>query len=124
MRLYNVTMNARWVGRSLVAVGVIHCLFGVVVFSSPLLAILEDGIWNSVDGHPVRPLAFWFEVVGIVTILFGVAVDALEKDRNTFPAFLGYGFGLLTVLAIVAMPAGGGWLLVPSAAGLLLKRVR
>ena len=115
-------MNARWVGRSLIAVGVVHCLFGVVIFMDPLLAIVQDGVWNAVDGHPGRPLAFWFEVVGLMTILFGAAVDALEKDRNTFPASLGYGFGLLTVLAIAAMPVGGGWLLVPGAIGLWLKR--
>ncbi len=117
-------MNARWVGRSLIAVGVIHCLFGLVVFMDPLLAIVMDGVWNAVAGRPGRPLAFWFEVVGFLTVLFGVTVDTLEKDRNAFPPSLAYGFGLLTVLAIVAMPAGGGWLLIPGAAGLWLKRAR
>lgn len=115
-------MKTRWVGRWLMAVGVIHCVFGAVIFFDPLAAIVRDGIWDAVDGHPGRPLAFWFEVVGVMTILFGATVDVLERRDQTLPAFLGYGFGFLTVLAIVTMPAGGGWLLLPGAVGLWIKR--
>ena len=115
-------MKQRWVGRALIAVGIVHCLFGAAIFMVPLLAIFRDGVWNAVDGQPGRPLAFWFEVAGLMTILFGASVDALEKDRNSFPAFLAYGFGLLTLIAIITMPVGGGWLLVPGAIGLWLKR--
>ena len=43
-----------------------------------------------------RPLAVWFEFAGL---LFA-----------------------LTALAIVAMPFSGGWLLLPAAIGLLLKK--
>ena len=112
----------RWVGRWIILVGVVHCVFGAVIFVEPLSGIVRDGVWNAVDGHPGRPLAFWFEVVGFLTILFGIAVDRLEQGPGAFPASLGYGFALLTLLAIVAMPVGGGWLLVPGAIGLLMKR--
>ena len=40
----------RWVGRSIAAVGVIHCIVGVLIFGAPLIGILSDGIWNAVDG--------------------------------------------------------------------------
>lgn len=103
-------------------VGVIHCVFGAVVFFEPLSGMVRDGIWNVVDGYPGRPLAFWFEFVGMLTILFGAAVDQREKEQQAFPAFLGYGFSFLALLGIVTMPIGGGWLMVPGAVGLLLKK--
>lgn len=114
----------RWVGRWIILVGVIHCVFGAVVFFEPLSGIVRDGVWNAVDGYPGRPLAFWFEFLGMLTILFGVTVDQTEKDRNVFPAFLGYGFTFMTVLAISTMPVGGGWLMIPGAVGLLMKKAK
>ena len=112
----------RWVGRWIILVGIIHCVFGVLVFTEPLFGIVRDGLWNAVSGYPGRPLAFWFELVGVLTILLGVTIDQLEKGQCAFPAFLVYGFSLLTVLTILAMPISGGWLLVPGAVGLVLKR--
>lgn len=114
----------RWVGRWIIFVGVIHCVFGAVVFFDPLSGIVRDGIWNAVDGHPGRPLAFWFEFLGLLTILFGATVDQVEKDRRGFPPFLSYGFLFLTLLGVFTMPTGGGWLMVPGAIGLLLKKAK
>ena len=112
----------RWVGRWIVSVGVVHCLVGVMIFSQPLTEILMAGIWNSVDGHKGRPLAFWFVFAGLLTIVFGLAIDWIEKDKSHFPLTVGCGFLAVTTLAIIAMPLSGGWLLLPPAVGLLLKR--
>ena len=112
----------RWVGRWIILVGVIHCAFGAVVFFEPLSGILRDGLWNAVSGYAGRPLAFWFVFLGMLTILFGATVDRIEKDQRVFPAFLAYGFSFLTVLSIVAMPVSGGWLMLPGAVGLFVKR--
>lgn len=114
----------RWVGRWIILVGVIHCVFGAVVFFEPLSGMIRDGIWNAVDGYSGRPLAFWFEFVGMLTILLGATIDQTEKQEQSFPAFLGYGFLFLTLLGIIMMPIGGGWLMVPGAVGLLLKKAK
>lgn len=114
----------RWVGRWIILVGVVHCIFGAVVFFEPLSGIVRDGIWNAVDGYPGRPLAFWFEFLGLLTILFGATVDRMEKDRGEFPAFLSYGFLIMTMLGILTMPMGGGWLLLPAAIGLMRKKAK
>ncbi|MCE2723581.1 MAG: DUF6463 family protein [Burkholderiales bacterium] len=111
----------RWVGRWIAAVGVVHCLVGLMVFSGPLTEIVTSGIWNSVNGYKGRPLAFWFVFAGLLTIVFGLTADWIEKERNHFPSIVGYLFFSLTALAIVAMPLSGGWLLLPPAVGMLLK---
>lgn len=112
----------RWVGRSIVVVGVIHCLVGAWIFATPLMEIVNNGVWNSVDGFRGRPLAFWFEFAGLLTIVLGSSIDWMEKADISLPPIVCYGFGGLAVLAIIAMPVGGGWLLVPSAVGMLMKR--
>ncbi|MEW6733088.1 MAG: DUF6463 family protein [Acidobacteriota bacterium] len=112
----------RWVGRWIAAVGVIHCLVGLMVFSGPLTEIVMSGVWNSVDGHKGRPLAFWFEFAGLLTIVFGLALDWFEKERMHFSSTVTYGFFTIVTLAIVAMPLSGGWLLLPAAVGMLLKQ--
>ncbi len=114
----------RWVGRSIAAVGAIHCIVGILIFGAPLMDILSDGVWNAVDGFKGRPLAFWFEFAGLLSIIFGLTIDRMEKESVSIPRVIGYGFFCLVVLAIVAMPVGGGWLLVPGALGLLVKRPR
>ncbi len=114
----------RWVGRSIIAVGTVHCLVGALIFTEPLLEILNNGVWNSVDGFKGRPLAFWFEFTGFLTIVFGASIDWMEKAGIPLSPTVGYAFGGLVLLAIIAMPVGGGWLLVPSAVGLLMKRHR
>ena len=114
----------RWVGRWIIIVGVVHCIFGAVIFIEPLSGMVHDGIWNAVDGHPGRPVAFWFEFFGMLTILFGATVDQLEKGQHEFSAFLSYGFSLFTLLVIIAMPISGGWLMVPAAVGLLMKTAK
>lgn len=114
----------RWVGRSIIAVGAVHCLVGALIFAAPLMEILTNGVWNSVDGFKGRPLAFWFEFTGLLTIVFGASIDWMEKADISLSPIVGYAFGGLVLLAIIAMPVGGGWLLVPSAIGLLMKRQR
>ena len=114
----------RWVGRWIILVGVIHCVFGAVVFFDPLSGIVRDGIWNAVNGYAGRPVAFWFELFGLMTILFGATVDQIEKDEREFSSVLRYGFLILTLFAIVAMPISGGWLMVPGAIGLLLRKAK
>ncbi len=114
----------RWVGRWIIGVGVIHVAFGFVVFRQPLLAILRDGVWNAVDGHPGRPLAFWFVFLGLFTIVLGSLVDWIEGRGLSIPHFVSWAFFALVVLGIVAMPSGGGWLLLPAGIGVLLRSYR
>lgn len=114
----------RWIGRWIIGVGIIHTAFGFVIFRVPLLAILRDGVWNAVDGHPGRPLAFWFVFLGLFTIVFGSLVDSMESRDLSLPRFLSWAFFVLVVLAIVTMPVGGGWLLLPAGLGVVVRSYR
>lgn len=114
----------RWVGRWIVGVGIVHTALGFFIFSKPLLAILRDGVWDAVDGHPGRPLAFWFLFVGLFAIVFGSLVDSMEGRDLSLPHFVSWAFFVLVVLAIVTMPVGGGWLLLPAGLGVVVRSYR
>ena len=114
----------RWIGRWIIEVGVIHAGLGFVIFQESLLAILRDGLWNAVDGHSGRPLAFWFVFLGLFTIVFGGLVDWMERRELTLPRFVSWAFFVLVVLGIVTMPVGGGWLLLPAGLGVVVRSLR
>ena len=114
----------RWIGRWIIGVGVIHAGLGFVIFQEHLLAILHDGLWNAVDGHSGRPLAFWFVFLGLFTIVFGGLVDWMERRELTLPRFVSWAFFVLVVLGIVTMPVGGGWLLLPAGLGVVVRSLR
>jgi len=94
------------------------------MFGEPLLAILRDGVWNAVDGHPGRPLAFWFVFLGLFTIVFGSLVDWIERRGLSTPGLVSWAFLVLVVFGIVTMPVGGGWLLLPAGLGMVVRSSR
>jgi hypothetical protein len=111
-----------WIGRALIAVGVIHTLFGLVSFRGTLGQLVSEGLWNTVHGQPEREYAFWFLVTGLMLLLFGGLVHSNERGGRRLPPAIAWGLLLLTVAIVVIMPVSGGWLLLPPAIGAVLKR--
>jgi hypothetical protein len=107
----------RWIGRWIIGVGVIHCGFGAVVFSSTWRTLLSEGLFNTVNGQAEREFPFWFFAFGLLAILLGAAIDHLEQLGLPLPAFLAWGLLALNVIFLVVMPISGGWLLVPAVIG-------
>jgi hypothetical protein len=112
-----------WIGKSLIAIGLIHTLFGIVVFRGTLLMLLSEGLVNTVNAQPVREQAFWFLYAGFGWIILGVLIDSLERARIFLPGFLGWAFLAMIVVGVVIMPISGLWLFgAPTAAMLYRSR--
>ncbi len=111
----------RWVGVAVVAIGIIHVLFGVVVFRGTLVEILRDGIVNTVNGQLDRELTFWFIIFGLLTILLGALIDWCETSAPKLPQFLGWSLLGLTGICVLFMPLSGGWLLLVPAIGAIAR---
>ncbi len=108
----------------MMGVGVVHCLFGLVFLRGYLSPILTDGVFNTVNGQPEREFAVWFLVTGVLLIALGLLVDWNEGRGAGWPAALGWINTALTIAILIIMPISGGWLLVPSTLGLLMRRPR
>ena len=112
----------RWIGRTLVAIGAVHTVFGVVVFSPVWAALFHEGVWNTVNQQPLREAAYWFLFFGFVVLLLGALVDWCEAQQRRLPAFLGWGLLAMTLGGVVVMPVSGMWLALVPAIGLIRQQ--
>ena len=113
----------RWIGRSLLAIGLLHTVFGGVVLKPVWTALLHEGVWNTVNQQPLREAAYWFLFFGFVVLLLGALTDWCEAQQQRLPAFLGWGLLVMTVGGVVVMPLSGLWLALIPAIGLLRQQV-
>jgi hypothetical protein len=113
-----------WVGKSVVAIGIVHCLFGVVVFSDLLLPAVRGGLFNTISAStpPARNMAYWFLMLGAVTLLLGGLIDWVERTGTGIPGFLPWGLVAFTVIGCLMSPVSGFWLLWIPVVGLFLQR--
>ncbi len=110
-----------WIGKSIIIIGIIHSVFGLVMFRSTLSEIINEGVFNTVNGQIMREFTFWFIVFGFLAIILGCLVDWCESQEIKIPNFLGWGLLVLTLLIVVIMPISGGWLFFIPSIGLILR---
>ncbi len=105
----------RIAGRLLMAIGVIHCALFLWWGRRVLVAIWQDGFFNTIDPHKDRQMIFWSLCFGVVAIFLGRLISWLEAQGKRTPAFLGWELLALFVVGGMLMPYSGGWLaLVPA----------
>ncbi len=111
--------SRRRVGSSIAAIGLVHTAVGVVGFHHVIVDLAADGVFNTVNGEPLREAAFWFIFFGFVAVLLGAVVAWAAENFGETPAFLGSSLLALTALGIIIMPISGFWLLIVPTLGAL-----
>ena len=112
-----------WIGLSIIAIGIIHTIFGIVFLYPVLLELWQEGLFNTVHGEPMREACFWFLFAGFAMMLIGALVHWIEKQVLLLPRFLGWSLLAIGLGVVLIMPVSGGWLLfVPTFGALLRKR--
>lgn len=111
-----------WIGLSIMVIGIIHSLFGMVFLNETLAELLREGLFNTVHGQPMREATFWFLFGGIAMILIGALVRWMEKQNYQLPRFLGWSLLAIAVAVVFIMPASGGWLMFVPAFGALVNK--
>ena len=106
-------------GRLLIAVALIHAVFGVWFGRRALAGMLSDGVLNSVDSHGERGLVFWFLMLSPLLVMLGQLCLFLARRGIAPPRWLGLEVLALTLCCALLMPVSGFWLLLPPAALLL-----
>ena len=112
-----------WIGKSIIFIGIIHSIFGFVVFRSTIAELFREGVVNTVNGQPDREFAFWFLFFGFMAIIAGALTDWCERRFGRLPGFLGWSLLAMTVALVTIMPISGAWMLfVPSVAAIFRSR--
>ena len=112
------------VGWSLVLIGIIHNLFGVIAGWRLLVDATKAGLMGVWDTPPSRGLIFWFLVTGFALIAIGLLAAHLERSGVAIPWSFIVFFGLLTLTGVVLMPASGFLLLLFPIAASILRHTR
>lgn len=117
------TSHGAWIGRWLLVVAALHTLATWFNFQEPLKDIVRQGIFDSLGHDPLKGVAVWFFLFGLLMVPLGLAVTALERQAAHKPLKQVAGWILmLCALGVVLMPVSGFWLVVPPAIVLLLRR--
>lgn len=110
-----------WIGKSVVFIGIVHSVFGFVVFRSTLAELVREGLVNTVNGQPKREFVFWFLFFGFMAIIAGALTDWCERNFGKLPGFLGWSLLALTLTCVTIMPVSGAWLLFVPAVGAIFR---
>ncbi len=109
--------------RVLIGIGVLHLLLFLWFGRRVLVAIANEGFWNTIDPIRDRQMIFWALMTGVFGLLLGQLALWVEAHGKRLPAFLGWQLIAIALVCGVLMPESGGWLfLIPGVLVLLGPR--
>jgi hypothetical protein len=106
--------SPRWIGMAFMVIGVIHSAVGFWLLRDTVAELVQEGLFNTVHGQPMREAAFWFLFFGFLVIILGAVLDFSESQGFPLPRFLSWFTLVFIGSAVFIMPVSGFWLvLVP-----------
>src|SRR5918992_3613868 len=96
--------------RVLIGIGVLHLLLFLWFGRRVLVAIANEGFWNTVDASRDRQMIFWTLMTGAFGLLLGQLALWVEAHGKRLPGFLGWQIIAIALIGGVLMPESGGWL--------------
>lgn len=108
----NLSKNS---GNILIATGILHNVFGVVIGWPILVEMVRSGFVNSVTNEHNRNATFWFLFGGFMMIMLGRLMQNCIDAGWLLPKWLGVSLLILSLIGCLMMPASGFWLVIPQA---------
>ena len=109
--------------RVLIGIGVVHLLLFLWFGRRVLVAIANEGLWNTIDPIRDRQMIFWALMTGVFGLLLGQLALWIEAHGKSLPGFLGWQLIAIALVCGVLMPESGGWLfMIPGVLVLLGSR--
>ncbi|MYS83458.1 DUF6463 family protein [Embleya scabrispora] len=105
---------ARWCGRLLIGIGLLHLAYGLVTYWSDATAIAGGG-FGGASGDVEHERFFWFMLGGPAMLLAGAWARHEFLRAGRLPRILAWYIALLAA-TVVFLPDSGFWLFWPVAA--------
>lgn len=112
----------KWIGRLLMAGGLIHVVSAIAIYPRVIGEIVSRGIFDTVPGNPEVGVFVWSVFFGCVAFIGGIAVNAREHAQVAIPQSIAWSLLVLGMIGIVLVPLSGFWLLFPAVIGILRHR--
>lgn len=113
-------VSRQWVGKCMVVIALLHCLFATFKYRDELIFIFHQGVINSAHTSETK-LAIWFLLFGILFLAVGALVDYLEYLDAKIPLFVTSILLGMSVVGAAVLPVSGFWLLFIPIAGLFFR---
>jgi hypothetical protein len=110
-----------WIGKSLMAVGLGHTLYGLVAFHQVIFQFTGELLFNTIGSSLDRRMTFWFFMTGFSLMIAGGLIDWIERRNLEMPWFLKWSFLAFTVVGCFMHPKSGLWALLIPAIGICLR---
>lgn len=106
----------KYSGVFLVITGIFHTIVAILINGNIYLEILKSGLININSKDYALGFSFWFFVIGVLLILFGLTLQYyIKKDQKPAPLFLGYAMLPFAIIGCLMIPSSGFWLFIPQA---------
>jgi len=121
----------RYSGVLLIATGILHNSFGIILGWDFIIGVINDGIWNTIEipitaaTQHTRAELLWFLMLGVSFILIGILFHR-EIKRTQQPLSASWGWVLLLQgsFIVILFPQTGAWLFIPQGLIILFARVK
>ncbi|MQA77334.1 MAG: hypothetical protein GEV10_02445 [Streptosporangiales bacterium] len=101
----------RWTPRLVLALGVVHLVYGVVFSWSVLVEMAAEGVVATVHGAE-RGYVLWFLAAGIAMLTLGAFGTWAARTAGRLPSALGWGLVAIGLFVSIPEPISGGWLVL------------
>jgi len=61
--------NKNWIGKSLIIIGIIHSLFCLFLIVPQMGELLDECLFNTINGQPKREAFLWFTFGGFAIMM-------------------------------------------------------
>ena len=107
-------------GLFLIGTGVIHNLIGFVAGWDMLVAMVHEGLWNTIEvpiadgAKHTRAELLWFLMLGFAWMMVGALLHGNIRMKKA-PPVTSWGWVLLAkgLLVAIVLPVSGAWLFLP-----------
>jgi uncharacterized membrane protein HdeD (DUF308 family) len=90
---------------SLLVLGVLHVLYGVVKFRLPLSAAVAEGFVGKFSKHEARRTAFWFVMFGPLLMMGGhICIHAVARSDYDVMRLVGTYLSVGSLIGVAALP--------------------
>jgi hypothetical protein len=101
--------------RALIGIGILHLLVFGWLGRGVIIAVINGGVWNTIDPIHERQMIFWALMTGVFGMMLGDLALWVERQGKRLPAFLGWQMIAVALVCGILMPESGGWLfLIPA----------